>query len=163
MLNRTVLERVYFHIGNSGLVLKVTHDTPDEGSSYVGSIYHLEASMKAFGVPLGVSIPLGSPEIVYWLHEVTGRILKKMVCLPNCGRHTHFGEHDPDHGRRVHPGQVAIEDGNELEYNFTYDALGVHFISDTPEAEEVTKEQAIQSAKDAEERWKSHQAEKSVG
>src|SRR5512142_468064 len=124
----TVLEEAYFHISNGGLTLKVVQDPAYTGSSrFNWTMAHLTAEMNSFGVPLEVSIPLGSPEIVYWLHEVMGRLLGDMCQQPNSGRYFHFGDPRMGPGSDIHPGSVQIENGQACKYNYTCDEAGVHY------------------------------------
>jgi hypothetical protein len=166
MPDETILEKAYFHISYGWVTLQVVQDPPDkEDSSFNWAMAHLKARIASFGIPLEVDIPLGSPEIVHWLHEVTGRLLQEMVQKPNCGRHFHFG--DPRmNGSRVHPGNVKIEGGKECEYNYIYDETGLHYQAEkTVEAsgpgfamvgqayQEASKEEAIQSVIDDKAAW----------
>lgn len=118
-----VLEEAYFHISNGGLTLSVVHDPPDD-SKWVFSIAHLKVELTCFAIPLTVKIPLGSPEVVFWLHKVTGRLLDKMMNKPNCGRHIHFGQKISEFAGEIHPGHVFREDEVPRDYKFVYDENG---------------------------------------
>jgi len=112
MSKRILLEKANFHICNSGVNLSIVHEPFDDDKEEMAwSLYHLVAEIQAFGIPLSVTVPLGSPEMVWWLHHVTGKVLKRMMTSVGKGRHYHLD----------HPGRIVVEDGNEREFAFKYD------------------------------------------
>jgi hypothetical protein len=86
------IESAYFHWGNGGLGLKVqqadqeSEQTPDT----IWTTYQLKVEARHHGACFDFSFPLGSSEIVGWLHEVTGRLLKRMQTKRDKARNTAF-------------------------------------------------------------------------
>lgn len=121
------IESCYFHWGNGGLSFRVvehTHkwtshrDDPGEirmdheTREHVSVTYRMEVDASHHGGVMTTSFDLGSMEIVGWLHEMTGRLLKRMSSQPEQGRH-HVFEYHPQ-------GKVSIEDGEPKEYHFRF-------------------------------------------
>lgn len=112
MSKRILLEKANFHICNSGVNLSIVYEPSEHDKEEMAwSLYHLEAEILAFGIPLSVTVPLGSPEMVWWLHHVTGKVLKRMMSAVGKGRHYHLD----------HPGRIVVDDSKECDFAFKYD------------------------------------------
>lgn len=109
---RVTLESAYFHTGNGGSTLKFTVDDKNEHILTLGFSHH--------GNKMSASLPMGSMEMVGWLHEATGRLLKEMAASPKEGRTFPF-EYHPQ-------GEVTHENGKEADYYFSWDANGKHVV-----------------------------------
>lgn len=106
-----ILESAYFHTGNGGLVLNVVES--EYGSYKDGARnFELEASFSHHAIGISTTFPLGSMEVVGWLHDMTGRLLKVMADTPTEARHFAFDYH-PE-------GEVRVENGVANEYKFRY-------------------------------------------
>jgi hypothetical protein len=133
-----VHERAYFHIHNGGLSLQVQYEPREKDEDPTYTMFTLKGRLTSFGLGVDVELPLASPEIVYWLHEVTGRLLEKMLPLKDNGRYF------------VYEGDAAlvgIEDCKPAGYHFYYNEKGIHYnggnkVSATSEV--ASKEESIQ-------------------
>lgn len=110
------IERVHFHLCNGGLTLNIveseaTYDfSREEGPSEIVTYthYQLHATFSHFGSVVDVSLPLGSMEVVGWLHEVTGRLLRRMQGKQDQAKQYCF--------ERI--GRLQEEDGQAVDEHF---------------------------------------------
>ncbi len=115
------IESVYFHWGNGGLSIKVVENTHKWTSSWedpgeirmdreihehVDITYRMEVGASHHGASMETSFDLGSMEVVGWLHEMTGRLLKRMAGQPNQSRLSAFDYHPA--------GRVGVRDGEQM-------------------------------------------------
>jgi hypothetical protein len=107
------LEAAYFHTGNGGATIKFTVDDKNEHILTLGFSHH--------GNKMSASLPMGSMEMVGWLHEATGRLLKEMSATPKEGRTFPF-EYHPQ-------GEVTVENGKDADYYFSWDSQGKHLLN----------------------------------
>ncbi len=116
-----VIESVYFHWGNGGLIFKVVEHSfttgpyawQKEPEVETHTYYRLDVDASHHGASTKISFDLGSMEIVGWLHEMTGRLLKRMATKPDQGRGLGIFDYHPQ-------GRVSIEDGEEKNYLFRF-------------------------------------------
>lgn len=74
----TILEKAYFHTGNSGLT--ITLEADDEPK------FSINAMLHAFGTQLRVRIPLETPECATWLGNALLRVGAHMENLKGMNR-----------------------------------------------------------------------------
>ena len=108
-----IIESCYFHTGNGGLQLRVVeHEYVSEAKTLPGGVslpettythYTFQASYSHHGAEMQMEFDLGSLEIVGWVHQATGRLLKRMLTKHDAARNSGFDY------RKL--GNVSAEDG----------------------------------------------------
>lgn len=97
----TVIEHAYFHTSNGGLTLEVIRSVNPHDDKLVS--YRLDGDFYG----MGISIPLGSVEVVGWLADALTRVVARMEKEPNRARQWKFDHHKS--------GWSGIRDGEKRE------------------------------------------------
>lgn len=113
----TTIEAAGFHLGNGGLNLSVTeheyeYELNEDSPSRTLTSYMMGVSLNHHGAEVHFEFPLGSLEVVGWLHEMTGRLVKRMATKNRGGRNYTFDY--------VKHGSATVEDGKEVDYSFRW-------------------------------------------